>query len=395
MKKKFRRFMAGFLAILTMFTTLFTNGTTAFAASSSANISFWVASSKDHGVISEFNSKHTGSILYAMIDGHSAYCMNFGLSAKGGQLMNSDSNPNTNLSAAQEKLLAYCMYYGYSTTEAKAPTNDQRNKFIATQSIVWIIVNGIFGTSSADSAASKLCACAPDSSSSYSYYETLRDKINASYNATRPSFVSKTKSDATTYELKWNESNQRFEYTFTDKNGVLGNFDFSIDGFSVSKSGNSMTVYTKSVNTTATLGSFKSTIGAVDTTSSCVFWLTGNSGDQEFVSEQPSADPISAYIKVKTENIGYGEITKTDESSGVKLAGAVYGIYSDSGCTNLVGKMTTDSNGYAKSKALVAGTYYVKEITAPKGYVLSGKVHTLTVKAGQTTGIINRQICIC
>lgn len=177
--------------------------------------------------------------------------------------------------------------------------------------------------------------------------------------------LSKTKSDATTYELKWNESNKRFEYTFTDSNGVLGNFDFSIDGFSVSKSGNSMTVYTKSVNTTATLGSFKSTIGAVDTTSSCVFWLTGNSGDQEFVSEQPSADPISAYIKVKTENIGYGEITKTDESSGVKLAGAVYGIYSDSGCTNLVGKMTTDSNGYAKSKALVAGTYYVKEITAP------------------------------
>lgn len=177
MKQKLRRFMAGFLAILTMFTTLFTNGTTAFAASSSANIAFWVASSKDHGVISEFNSKHTGSILYAMIDGHSAYCMNFGLSAKGGQLMNSDSNPNTNLSAAQEKLLAYCMYYGYSTTEAKAPTNDQRNKFIATQSMVWIIVNGIFGTGSADSAASKLCACAPDSSSSYSYYETLRDVI--------------------------------------------------------------------------------------------------------------------------------------------------------------------------------------------------------------------------
>lgn len=33
------------------------------------------------------------------------------------------------------------------------------------------------------------------------------------------------------------------------------------------------------------------------------------------------------------------------------------------------------------------GTYYVKEITAPKGYVLSGKVHTLTVKSRQTTGI--------
>ena len=141
------------------------------------------------------------------------------------------------------------------------------------------------------------------------------------------------------------------------------------------------------MNTTATTGTFTSNAGKVETTSSCVFWLTGKSGYQEFISERPTADPVKAYIKVKTENIGYGELTKTDESSGVKLSGAVYGIYSDSGCTNRVQTMTTDGNGYAKSAALVAGTYYVKEITAPKGYVLSGTVHTLTVKAGQTTGI--------
>ena len=49
--------------------------------------------------------------------------------------------------------------------------------------------------------------------------------------------------------------------------------------------------------------------------------------------------------------------------------------------------MTTDKNGYAKSKALTAGTYYVQEITAPAGYVRSDKIHTLTVKAGKTTGI--------
>ena len=33
MKQKWKRIMAGFLAILTIFTTLFSNGTTAFAAS--------------------------------------------------------------------------------------------------------------------------------------------------------------------------------------------------------------------------------------------------------------------------------------------------------------------------------------------------------------------------
>lgn len=209
--------------------------------------------------------------------------------------------------------------------------------------------------------------------------------IAYSYYATRPSFASATKSGATTYELKWNESNKRFETTLNDSNGVLSNFDISLSGYSVEKSGNSVTIHTTSVNTTATTATMNSTAGVVETTSSCVFWLTGKSGYQEFISEKPSADPVSAYFKVKTENIGYGKITKQDEESGVKLSGAKYGIYTDSACTNKVDTITTGSDGTATSKALVAGTYYVKEIQAPKGYVISGKVHTLTVKAGQTT----------
>lgn len=234
-------------------------------------------------------------------------------------------------------------------------------------------------------AANKLCASAPNPTNSYAYYTTLKNNISASYYATRPSFASATKSGATTYELKWNESNKRFETTLNDSNGVLSNFDISLSGYSVEKSGNSVTIHTTSVNTTATTATMNSTAGVVETTSSCVFWLTGKSGYQEFISEKPSADPVSAYFKVKTENIGYGKITKQDEESGVKLSGAKYGIYTDSACTNKVDTITTGSDGTATSKALVAGTYYVKEIQAPKGYVISGKVHTLTVKAGQTT----------
>ena len=386
MKQKFKRLMAAFLAILTAFTTLFSSGTTAFAASSSANISFWNASTKNTGEISELKAGYNhGKVLYSMIDGHSAYCMNFGLSADGGQLMNSYENPSTDLSNAQEKLLSYCLYYGFSSTSTSAPTNSQCDEYIATQAMVWIIVANLFGTSSADSAASKLCASAPDSTASYNYYTTLKNNISASYYATRPSFSSQSVSGATTYELKWNESNNRFETTLTDSNGVLGNFSIALSGYTVSVNGNKVTISSTTVNTTATTATMNSTIGAVDTTSSCVFWLTGKSGYQEFISERPSADPIKAYFKVKTENIGYGELTKKDEDTGTKLAGAKYGIYSDSACTNKVDTITTDANGYAKSKALVAGTYYVKEITAPTGYVLSTKVHTLVVKAGQTT----------
>ena len=388
MKQKLKRFMAGFMAMLTLVGTLFTNGTTAFAASPQANIAFWNASVKNSGEVSELKPGYNhGKILYSILDGNSAYCMNFGLRADGGQLMNSYDDASTSMSAQQRKLLSYCLYYGFNSTQKAAPSNSQCDEYIATQAMVWVIVADIFGTGSGDSAARKLCNTAPSPDSSYSYYERLRDNISSSYNATLPSFASRRTSETPTYELKWNEGSQRFEATLSDSNGVLSDFDFGISGYSVDKNGNSITISSTSVNTTATTGTFTSNAGKVETTSSCVFWLTGKSGYQEFISERPTADPVKAYIKVKTENIGYGELTKTDESSGVKLSGAVYGIYSDSGCTNRVQTMTTDGNGYAKSAALVAGTYYVKEITAPKGYVLSGKVHTLTVRAGQTTGI--------
>ena len=388
MKQKMKRFMAGFLALLTVFTTLLGNGTTAFAASSSANISFWYASTRASGEVSELKAGYDhGKILYAILDGNAAYCMNFGLAADGGQLMNSYPNSSTSMTAQQEKLLSYCLYFGFNSNSATQPSNDQCDQFIATQAMVWVIVGNLFGTGSGDSAAKKLCDTAPNPAASYDYYVGLKNNISASYNATRPSFASRTQSSAETYELKWNEGNQRFEKTLTDSNGVLGHFDISLSGYKVEKNGNSVTISSREVNTAATMATMNSTAGEVETTSSCVFWLTEKANYQEFVSERPSADPIHAYFKVKTENIGYGEIVKTDESSGVKLKGAVYGIYSDNGCTQKVDTMTTDSKGYAKSKALTAGTYYVKEITAPKGYVLSGKVHTLTVKAGQTTGI--------
>ena len=343
MKQKLKRFMAGFMAMLTLVGTLFTNGTTAFAASPQANIAFWNASVKNSGEVSELKPGYNhGKILYSILDGNSAYCMNFGLRADGGQLMNSYDDASTSMSAQQRKLLSYCLYYGFNSTQKAAPSNSQCDEYIATQAMVWVIVADIFGTGSGDSAARKLCNTAPSPDSSYSYYERLRDNISSSYNATLPSFASRRISEAPTYELKWNEGSQRFETTLSDSNGVLSDFDFGISGYSVDKNGNSITISSTSVNTTATTGTFTSNAGKVETTSSCVFWLTGKSGYQEFISERPTADPVKAYIKVKTENIGYGELTKTDESSGVKLSGAVYGIYSDSGCTNRVQTMTTD-----------------------------------------------------
>ena len=389
MREKWKRFTAGILAVLTIFSTIGTSGKITFAASPSAKVSLWNASVVPYGEIVELKEGYDhGKILYSMIDGHVGYCMNFGLSASNGQLMNSYENASTSLTDKQEKYLYYCLYYGFSSTSVAAPSNSQANEYIATQAMVWIIAKGIFGTEQGDLAAQKLCATAPDTAASYSYYTSLKDKIHTSFNATIPSFASSIQSGAPTYELKWNEGNQRFETTLSDSHGVLSGYDFSLGGYSVEKAGNNMTIYSHAVNTNATTGTLISNMGKVTVNDSCVFWLTGKPGDQEFVSEVPIADPLKAYMQVKTENIGYGELYKKDVESEVLLSGAVYGIYSDSGCTIKVQELTTDENGYAKSQALVAGTYYVKEITAPNKYVVSDEVHTLTVQAGRTTSVI-------
>lgn len=154
MKQKLKRFMAGFMAMLTLVGTLFANGTTAFAASPQANIAFWYASTKNSGEVSELKAGYNhGKILYSILDGNSAYCMNFGLKADGGQLMNSYDDASTSMSAQQRKLLSYCLYYGFNSTQKAAPSNSQCDEYIATQAMIWVIAADIFGTGSGDSAA--------------------------------------------------------------------------------------------------------------------------------------------------------------------------------------------------------------------------------------------------
>lgn len=93
---------------------------------------------------------------------------------------------------------------------------------------------------------------------------------------------------------------------------------------------------------------------------------------------------INAVNKLKT---GYIDILKKDEDTSERIKGAVFGIYSDSDCTKLVEKLTTNANGYAKSSELTIGTYYVKEITAAPGYVVSANKVKVVVKSDETTRV--------
>ena len=387
-KQKIKRIMAMMMAIVTAVMTVASGNAPVVAASPQANLKIWPASPNRTGEISELREGYDHGIMYYhMIDNEVSYCINYTLDATNGSLMSSSTDMFNNYTIDQERLFHYCLYYGHSNTDMTEPTEVQKDERSATQAMVWIIEANLFGTAAADSAARKICNAGYDPEYAYSYYEKLKENITNAYYMKKPSFAAPKTESAKTYELKWNETNQRFETTFTDTNGILSKYDLTLSGYNVSKNGDKLTIYTNSVKTTPTLGILKTNTNAMEITGSCIYWTTGNPKDQEMISTKPAADPVTAYFRVKTESLGYGAVTKTDESTGVKLAGAVFGIYKDSGCTNLVETMTTDANGYAKSGYLTSGTYYVKEISAPTGYVVSNKVHTLTVKAGQTTNI--------
>ena len=77
----------------------------------------------------------------------------------------------------------------------------------------------------------------------------------------------------------------------------------------------------------------------------------------------------------------------TENNSCYSLDKAVYGVYLDKGCASEVTTLTTDSSGNTNAVEVNAGTYFVKEKTAPKGYALDERVYEVTVASGQSATV--------
>ena len=111
-----------------------------------------------------------------------------------------------------------------------------------------------------------------------------------------------------------------------------------------------------------------------------------NSAGGNVISKITPKYPVRYYRVIKTLHKGYLTLHKdssnktlTDGNDCYSLAGAEYGVYTDSNCSNKVATLTTNVNGNANTVSLNPGRYYVKETKAPKGYFTDSQVYTADV----------------
>ena len=126
-----------------------------------------------------------------------------------------------------------------------------------------------------------------------------------------------------------------------------------------------------------------------DTTIYTATLTTDHTDTNPFViNSKEIPNPMSITVNKTSSNPSY-----TNNNSNYSLQGAVYGVYKSvadaNANTNRVNTITTNANGTGSCYVGVADHYYVKEITASKGYTLDSQVYTVNGGIAVYSGTVN------
>ena len=111
-----------------------------------------------------------------------------------------------------------------------------------------------------------------------------------------------------------------------------------------------------------------------------IVYVSGD-GTQDVASFTVS---YSGYLTLIKETASNKELVNLCPEN-YSLAGATYRVSASPTLNQNAGELVVNADGTSNTISLPAGTYYVKEIVAPKGYRLDTKVYTINVTSGQTS----------
>ena len=346
----------------------------------------WAYPNERHGI-------HLATVATGSHKGEIAYCIEFGKDmGETGQeetVMDIEDVPAwEKLKTAQKAGITYATIYGYPNFNYGVSNEAAQ---VATQFVVWeysqgyrTSADGNDPTAGLNGTSSKIenAIEAAGFDVRQQYYKSgvvPYDDVMTAYKGilngikthrTVPSFNSDT------LELKWNDTNNRYEAKISDSNKVLANFTLktSNSNLKFSKSGNTLTVYSTAViNSAATVTMTKTctTVGAD------IGFVPENTTDNQALVGRLT-DPVTASFKVKTAT-GNARIVKTSED------GKVEGIQFTLEGNGLTYTGVTDSKGVFLKSNIPAGTYTVTEESIDK-YVPQ-KSQTVTVRGGETATV--------
>ena len=109
------------------------------------------------------------------------------------------------------------------------------------------------------------------------------------------------------------------------------------------------------------------------------FPLDGGKTEEVITSREK---PVRGQIELQKQDAETGE--HKPQVTGAVFEGAVYGIYAEEDIGSLkkgekVTEIKTDKKGYGKAENLFCGTYRVKELSAPEGYLTDEKEYVVTI----------------
>lgn len=114
--------------------------------------------------------------------------------------------------------------------------------------------------------------------------------------------------------------------------------------------------------------------------------LSGNDNIRIVVLDDSTPGPQKGKLTILKKS---ANTDITDNNDCYSLADAVYGVYKSEADAksdkNKVTSLKTKDTGWSNTVELEAGTYYLKEVTAPKGYALSSEIKKVTITAGKET----------